>query len=65
MKQSTPQGLRAEFEFLADLSAPLVYVLSRGGGDQTEATKHDASDSGANFRGTALDADWGSMLNAD
>lgn len=36
MKQSTPQDLRAELKFLADRSVPLVYVLSRGGGDQTE-----------------------------
>jgi hypothetical protein len=36
MTQSAQAGLRAELKFLADLSAPLVYVPSRGGGDQTE-----------------------------
>ncbi len=35
MNQSTPQTLRAELKFLADLSAPLVYLPSKGGGDQT------------------------------
>ncbi len=36
MTQSTPQTLRAELKFLADLNAPLVYLPSKGGGDQTE-----------------------------
>ena len=36
MKQSTQPALRAELKFLADLSKPLVYVPSKGGGDQTE-----------------------------
>ena len=36
MKRSTQPALRAELKFLADLSKPLVYVPSKGGGDQTE-----------------------------
>jgi len=36
MKPSTQAGLRAELKFLADLAAPLVYVPSKGGGDQTQ-----------------------------
>lgn len=36
MNQPTQAPLRAELKFLADLSAPLVYVPSKGGGDQTE-----------------------------
>ena len=36
MELQTQAALRAELKFLADLSAPLVYVPSKGGGDQTE-----------------------------
>ncbi|WP_203594422.1 CmcJ/NvfI family oxidoreductase [Wenzhouxiangella limi] len=36
MSQFAQQPLNAELKFLADLSAPLVYVPSKGGGDQTE-----------------------------
>ncbi len=36
MNESSHQPFRASLKFLADLSAPLVYVPSRGGGDQTE-----------------------------
>ncbi|MEE4639756.1 MAG: CmcJ/NvfI family oxidoreductase [Wenzhouxiangella sp.] len=40
MSQLTQHPLSAELKFLADLSAPLVYVPSRGGGDQTEHLGH-------------------------
>ncbi|MDZ7791507.1 MAG: CmcJ/NvfI family oxidoreductase [Xanthomonadales bacterium] len=36
MNPPSQAPLRAELKFLADLSAPLVYVPSKGGGDQTE-----------------------------
>lgn len=36
MNPSALEPLKAELKFLADLSEPLVYVPSRGGGDQTE-----------------------------
>ena len=36
MNQVMQQPLHAKLKFLADLSAPLVYVPSKGGGDQTE-----------------------------
>ena len=36
MNQSAQKPLRGELKFLADLSAPLVYVPSKGGGDRTE-----------------------------
>jgi len=36
MNQPAQEPLRAELKFLADVSAPLVYVPSKGGGDQTE-----------------------------
>ena len=36
MEPQTQPALRAELKFLADLSKPLVYVPSKGGGDQTE-----------------------------
>jgi len=36
MTQSAHTPLAAELKFLADLSAPLVYVPSKGGGDRTE-----------------------------
>jgi len=36
INSSRQQTLQAELKFLADLSAPLVYVPSKGGGDQTE-----------------------------
>jgi len=36
MNQSAQEPLIAELKFLADLSAPLVYVPSKGGGDRTE-----------------------------
>ena len=35
MSDSANEPLRAKLKFLADLSAPLVYVPSKGGGDQT------------------------------
>ena len=36
LNSSEHQPLRTKLKFLADLSAPLVYVPSKGGGDQTE-----------------------------
>ena len=36
MNNASQAPLRAELKFLADLSAPLVYVPSKGGGDKTE-----------------------------
>src|SRR6056297_2911181 len=36
MNHVSRESLRAELKFLADLSAPLVYVPSKGGGDKTE-----------------------------
>ncbi len=36
MKHPTHDPLRAQLKFLADLSAPRVYVPSKGGGDKTE-----------------------------
>ena len=36
MNHTVQAPLRAELKFLADLSAPLVYVPSKGGGDKTE-----------------------------
>lgn len=36
MIQPVQEKFRAELKFLADLSAPLVYVPSKGGGDETE-----------------------------
>ena len=36
MEPQTQPALRAELKFLADLTKPLVYVPSKGGGDQTE-----------------------------
>lgn len=36
MKHATQDPLRAQLKFLADVSAPLVYVPSKGGGDRTE-----------------------------
>ncbi|HMB39631.1 MAG TPA: hypothetical protein VKO85_11175, partial [Wenzhouxiangellaceae bacterium] len=36
MNQSAQAPFKAELKFLADVSAPLVYVPSKGGGDQTE-----------------------------
>jgi len=36
MNQSGQKPLMGELKFLADLSAPLVYVPSKGGGDRTE-----------------------------
>jgi hypothetical protein len=35
-EQALQEPMKAELKFLADLSAPLVYVPSKGGGDQTE-----------------------------
>jgi hypothetical protein len=36
MTQQASEPLRASLKFLADLDAPLVYVPSKGGGDETE-----------------------------
>jgi len=36
VNDSLQETLRAELKFLSDLSAPLAYVPSKGGGDQTE-----------------------------
>ncbi|WP_376692379.1 CmcJ/NvfI family oxidoreductase [Wenzhouxiangella sp. EGI_FJ10409] len=36
MNEAPQTSFRAELKFLADLSQPLVYVPSKGGGDQTE-----------------------------
>jgi len=35
-EQALQEPMKAELKFLADLSAPLVYVPSKGGGDRTE-----------------------------
>jgi len=61
MNHSAQAPLRAELKFLADLSAPLVYVPSKGGGDRTEHlgnyTTHEVEirDARAQLPATQLD----------